>query len=214
MTEPEKNILHIFGELKPSGGETMLATALPYFRSRRLLTSVLSTGEIPGSCAPVLAEAGATIHHIPFAKKASFAAAVLRLMRKGGFDTVHIHTERAYFYYALLAWHARIPQILRTVHHIFPWRGWLRWRTLVQRHLSAHICGCVFISNSMSGLANEWSCYRMRNLLIPNWYDSNRFVPRSVYGCRAARRALGLHEGEINIVSLGGNASLTRTFIL
>lgn len=201
-----RRVLNIFNELRPSGGETMLLAAQPVLQKRGIKSHVLSTGVKPGSIAEDLARVRVRVHHIPFSKSFAFFRSVHRLIKTYSFDTVHIHTERAYLFYTIMGRAAGTPQIVRTVHHIFPWKGLLRLRNIVFRHTCAKMFGCVFLSNSQSGLANERQCYGMRNRLIPNWYNSQVYRARTLREYKEARAFLGIADGSFVAVSLGGNS--------
>lgn len=206
VMQTHKTILNIFSELSPSGGETMLLAAQASFKSQGICSHVVSTGERLGSYAEDLSAGGVSLHHIPFRKNFHFFQQVYNLIRHYNFTTVHIHTEQAYLFYALVARAARSQQIVRTVHHIFPWTGLLRFRNIVFRHTCSKLLGCMFLSNSRSGLDNEWRCYGMRNRLIPNWYNSGLYRARTVDEYKASRALLGIGDHEFVAVSLGGNS--------
>ena len=62
-------VLHILGELKPSGAECMLKVAAEEFSSLGIQNEILSTGiEQIGPYAPMMTGVGYEVHHIPFAK--------------------------------------------------------------------------------------------------------------------------------------------------
>jgi glycosyltransferase involved in cell wall biosynthesis len=201
-----QSVLNIFSELSPSGGETMLLAAQATFKRRGIVSHVVSTGARLGSYAEDLAQAGVSLHHIPFRKSFQFFKKVYTLIRAYQFSTVHIHTEQAYLFYALAARAAHSRQIVRTVHHIFPWSGLLRLRNIIFRHTCSKLLGCVFLSNSRSGLDNEWRCYRMRNRFIPNWYNSDLYQRRTLADYKNSRALLGITEGSLVAVSVGGNS--------
>lgn len=201
------SVLHVLGEILPSGGETMLASASGIFAAAGIASTALSTGEEIGRFAPELAARGFAIRHIPFRKSPRFFRDFIALVRKERFDAVHIHTEQAFFYLVAAARLAGARNVIRTVHHIFPWTGWLRWRSLLQRQFAKRALGATFVSNSVSGQRNEKLCYGMGNLLIPNWYDSGQFVARSHAQYRQARETLGIAPHEFALLSLGGNSS-------
>lgn len=209
-----KKVLNIFNELLPSGGETMLLSAQSVMQRRDIESHVLSTGPKVGSYAEDLARAGVAIHHIPFAKSFGFLASLYQLLRHYSFDIVHIHTQRAYFFYTLAAHAASTPRIIRTVHHIFPWTGLLRWKNILLRHTCSKLMGCVFLSNSLAGLANERRCYGMRNRLIPNWYNSDVYRARTFAEYKASRALLGIRDHEFLAVSLGGNSDYKNLDLL
>lgn len=201
-------VLHIFGELKPSGGEAMLLSAAPLWL-RETEGHILSTGPQAGVYAPKLEAVGYRIHHIAFAKRFSFFFSVARLLRRERFDVIHLHTERASTWYALTARLAvgYSPFILRTVHHIFKFRGWLRVRKYLERQAKIKLFHVKLISNSPSGQRNELNRYRVRNQLIPNWYDSDYYLPPDENKRRSARLKLGFPDNLCVFMSLGGNWS-------
>lgn len=207
MSDGAIRVLHILGEILPSGAETMLASAEGRMQAAGIQNEALSTGEVVGSFAGELERTGFLVHHIPFRKSPDFFRRVYRLFRSRRFDVVHVHTERAFFYYILVARAAGTPGIVRTVHHIFPWTGWLRLRAAIQRNVASHFLGAKFVSNSASGRENERRCFKMSNALIPNWYDSDYYVPRSPAEYIAARAQIGILPEKCLLVSLGGNSS-------
>lgn len=209
-----KQVLNIFYELNPSGGESMLASAQPVLRGRDIESHVLSTGDRVGSFAADLERAGVVVHHIPFRKSVGFFKRVYQLIKEHSFDTVHIHTEKAYFFYAVVARVAHTPQIIRTVHHIFPWSGLLRWRNIIFRHTCSKVLGCLFLSNSPTGLLNEKRCYGMHNRLLPNWYNSQLYRARTLDEYKEARAMLDISDSEFVAVSLGGNSEYKNLELL
>jgi len=199
-------ILHIFGELKPSGGEAMMLSAAPIWLPVSEM-HILSTGDAIGVYADKLSTAGYHIHHIPFRKRVSFFIEVARLLRKEKFDIVHMHTERASLWFALTSRLALgySPVLVRTVHHIFKFNGWLRIRKKAERFLMRSWLNVILISNSPSGKKNELKRYGSNNMLIPNWYDSNIYIPPTDTQRIKFRNDLGFAEDTCIFVSLGGN---------
>ncbi len=94
-------VLHVLAELHPSGAESMLLSARPVFLENGFDGEILSTGRAVGPFASLLRAAGYKVHHIPFAKSPRFFLDVYRLMRRGGYDVIHLHTERANFWLGL-----------------------------------------------------------------------------------------------------------------
>ena len=126
-------VLHVLGELKPSGGETMFRIAAPLFAAEGVVAEIVATGPQIGIYAPQLAHAGYKLHHIPFSKTPFFFIALYRLMRAGRYDVLHLHTECANFWIGLVALSLRPRRVLQTVHASFTFSGNLRLRRKVQR---------------------------------------------------------------------------------
>jgi glycosyltransferase involved in cell wall biosynthesis len=203
-------VLHILNELKFSGGETMLASAGPYWSKNNIELHVLSTGLQCGAYSNVLRGAGYIVHHIPYERRWAFVKRISKLIRQHAFDVVHIHPERGYLLYAVAAWFAETPLKVKTVHHIFRYKGLLRLRALLMRHFCRLILKVTFVSNSLSGRANEYRLYRMRNRYVPNWFDSNRYCAAAVTEAKTSigtiRADIGIQsDNEVMLISLGGN---------
>ncbi|MEI6067822.1 MAG: glycosyltransferase [Methylococcaceae bacterium] len=200
-------VIHIFGELKPSGGEAMMLSAAPMWLSVAEM-HILSTGdESVGVYAEKLSKAGYVIHHIPFRKSVSFFIDLVRLLRKEKYDVVHMHTQRASLWFALISRLAlgSSANLIRTVHHIFKFDGWLRSRIKIERYLVRSLLNVTLISNSPSGKKNELIRYGSDNRLIPNWYDSAFYVPPTDTQRAKIRYVLGYNEDTCIFLSLGGN---------
>ena len=168
---------------------------------------ILTTGPEPGSYSDTLRNAGFQIYHISFRKNLRFFLRVADLLRTEQYDGIHLHTEKAHFFYALTV---RIavgysPFIIRTVHHIFKFNSWLRFRKLMERQCMRLVLKVLFISNSPSGQRNEFERYRMKNLLFPNWFDSDHYNVPTDEQRQAARHQLGFPEDRCVFISLGGN---------
>jgi glycosyltransferase involved in cell wall biosynthesis len=197
-------VLHILDELKPSGAETMLETAAPYWKEEGLDLDILATGKRIGDYKSELETVGYTIHHIPFAQNLRFAIQVFQLLWNHEYDVVHIHPQRANFVYCLVAALARVPRIVRTVHHIFPYDGLLGKRVKLERQIATRILGIEFISNSHSGKKNELKRYGIDNDIVYNWYDDELFKPPTSEQRKEARRTFDFSDEELVLVSLGG----------
>lgn len=199
-------VLHIFGELRPSGGEAMMLSAAPIWLGEAEM-HILSTGKTVGVYAEKLASAGYRIHHIPFGKTLGFFLKCGLLLRKEQFDVVHLHTERASLWFALTTRIALgyMPALIRTVHHIFKFTGWLKARKKFERLAMRSFLNVVFISNSPSGKRNELQRYGSDNLLIPNWYDNTLYCPPTEFHRRKCRDDLGYSDNTCVFLSLGGN---------
>lgn len=179
----------------------MLACAGPAFIAAGWQNHILATGDALGPFAPALAQRGYVLHHLPFAKKLAFFAQVRRLIAAGGFDVVHIHSERAYPIYAMLA--APTADIVRTVHSTFRFNGLLRLRKLLERQFCRWLLNVRFIAPSRSVSTNEQSRFRLSTRLCPNWYDDTYYRPPTQAERAAARAKLGFGPDAVVLVSVG-----------
>jgi glycosyltransferase involved in cell wall biosynthesis len=196
-------VLHVLNELRPSGLENMLRTAGGCWRAQGIGGEILSTGDCLGSYTEELQRAGYRVHHVPFARSLRFLGAILGFFREHSFDCIHIHTERANFWYAALAWASGHRRIFRTVHSVFPFQGALRLRRMLQRLTMRHVFGVRTIAVSPSVQRVEIRSYGNRAVVLPNWFDSDRFVPASPAEHDAARSALGIGSKTFVISSVG-----------
>ncbi len=90
----------------------MLLASPSYFAEHGYSSDVLSTGDTPGPTASAFGSAGFGVHHIRFARTPLFFLRVYRLMHR--YDVIHLHTERANFWFGLVALASRPRRLLRT----------------------------------------------------------------------------------------------------
>jgi glycosyltransferase involved in cell wall biosynthesis len=197
-------VLHILNELRYSGAEMMLISAAPWFVNEEMAATVLSTGDKIGPVADELRKSGYVVEHIPFEKKLRFFVRVRSLIRNGKFDLAHIHCERAYPFYAAAAW--PMTPAIRTVHHLFQFRGALRIRKILERAVCRIVFGVTEINNSISGQSNERKRFYSRGgILAENWYDDTRYRRPSLEERNSARNYLKLNKNDFVFISLGSN---------
>lgn len=201
-------VLHILGELRPSGAEVMLRIAAPLWFAGAGCHAILATGEAEGPYAGSLRAAGFEVFHIPFHKRLGFFRKVYALIRDGRFYAVHIHTERAHVYYGLVARCAGVRRIIRTVHSTFPFTGWLRLVRMAMR-FGLRLLGATMVAVGPSVADNELRRFRNRVAVIPNWCDYEQFRPPSPAERAASRRALGI-AGSWRILTTVGNCSAVK----
>lgn len=207
-------VLHVLGKLNPSGGETMLRNAVPYFAAAGIEAEIISTGAETGPYAPRLAQAGYKIHHVPFSKSPMFFFALYRQIRAGRYDVLHLHTEQANFWIGLVALALRPRRVLRTVHSSFAFTGNLHLRRKMQR-LILQALGLVSVAISTSVEKNERERFGRKTRLVQNWYDSNRFTTPTDQDRSQARDALGIGTGETVIITVGNcSAAKNHTALL
>jgi glycosyltransferase involved in cell wall biosynthesis len=195
-------VLHVLGELKASGAEVMLRSAIPAFDREGVETHILSTGERLGPFAGELESVGCQTHHVPFHRHPAFFWKVLLLMRAGDYDVVHLHTERANFWLGLVARASGVGRLIRTVHNAFPFDGRLARRRGWQRRLLSRL-GVVHVAISPTVQENEWRRFGLKARLVDNWYDDARFDLASAEEREGARSKVGLHAAQHAIVSIG-----------
>ena len=194
----------MLNSIEYSGAEVMLRAAAPYLIKDGFNLHALSSGVDEGRYAEKLKVAGFSVHHIPFRRSVKYLVEVLRFLNKEKFDIVHIHPERAFFWHALVARLAGIKKIIRTVHTVFQFKGFLRYKRILQRLIAGKGFGVVFTSISPSVIVNEKKIFFNNTILIPNWVDSDEFCPITDVSERfKAKSQMGVPKDAKVIVSVG-----------
>ena len=196
-------ILHILNEIKFSGAEVMLKIAAPTFIKNGFDLHVLSTGDAIGEYASILGTAGYTVRHIPFKKSPKYFVKLYRFLLKEEFDVVHIHPERAFFWHILVAWIAGTRRIVRTVHDVFLFSGFLQMKRRYQRFISRKIFKVSFTSISNSVLEIEKQYFHNPTVLVKNWVDESYFRPPTENEKVIAKKQFGFDTSATVIISVG-----------
>lgn len=199
-----RTVLHVLGELRASGAEVMLRAAAPLFADAGVRTVLLATTAATGPYTEQLARAGFDIRHAPPDSGRRQLQAFDRLLRELRPAVVHVHTERAAFWYAVLA-RRRGARVIRTVHSVFTFDGALRVERTTQR-AAERALGVRHVAISAAVAENERERFRNPCVLVPNWIDTPRFRPPTPAAAAAARRALGCRPDEFVVSSVGNCA--------
>jgi len=185
----------------------MFRLAAPRFAAEGVQAEIVSIGAQLGSYANKLAEAGYTLHHVPFSKTPGFFVALHKVMRTGRYDVFHLHTEQAHLWIGLIALATRPERVLQTIHNNFTFRGTLRIKRAMGRYLLRKL-GVVPVAISSSVRETERLYFGQETRLIRNWYDNARFIPPSAADRRSARDALGIPDGRLVITTVGNCSSI------
>jgi glycosyltransferase involved in cell wall biosynthesis len=197
-------VLHILNELRPSGAEAMLHAAASYWHERGIEGDILSTGTTVGKYASVLEKSGYRIYHIPFSSSCAFLLNIYSFLKRQHYDIIHIHSERANFWYALTAYISGSRKIIRTIHNVFPFENMLWVKKGIQRLIMRKILGVKMVSISSSVKVTERKNFCNHSTLIPNWFDSTKYKLRSREERKAARKILNLPDDLMIMTSIGG----------
>ncbi|MEO8599565.1 MAG: glycosyltransferase [bacterium] len=194
-------VLHVLNELKPSGAETMLKSAAPFWRDLGVECEILATGASVGPYADTLREAGYPVHHLPSRRHPGYFLDFNRFVRNGGYQLVHQHAEGLSYWFGLATLMAG-ARLVRTVHSNFAFSGNLRWRRALQRrHLQA--MGARFVAIAPGVHKNERSRFGVDGALVWNWLDTDHFTPITTEERAAARAMYGFREDEVVLVTIG-----------
>jgi glycosyltransferase involved in cell wall biosynthesis len=200
-------VVHILAELRPSGAETMLLAAVPCWREAGVETYVVSTGSAVGDFSQNFTAASVLVDHQPFSKTPAFFFGLYRFFKRTRPDVVHIHTERASVWIAITASLARVPRLVRTVHHVFEFDGWLRRKKFLGRLFMRRMLGVKLVTNSPSNMANEIARFGYTPAYVPNWYDDQSFQPTSPEDRAEARAIFGLALNDFVVATVASCAS-------
>jgi glycosyltransferase involved in cell wall biosynthesis len=209
-TEPAERrprVLHILHELRPSGAEVMLRIAAPLWFGAANPHAILATGRAEGPYAESLRAARFEVFHIPFRKKIGYFCAVYSLIRHGGFDVVHIHTEQANAYYGVVARLAGVHRIVHTIHSTFAFKGLLRVVRMAMRH-GLRLLGATPVAVGLSVAENERRTFWNRPVVISNWYDGELFCQPRPADRVSAREKYRVGNNRPIIVTLGNCAKV------
>ena len=201
-------VLHILNALEHSGAEVELQLAYDRFKSSGIESHILSTGEQVGDYAIVLERTGYIIHHIPFRKNIRFLINIIKLFKTEKFTAVHIHCERVFIWYVLMAKLAGVQTVVRTFHNVFIFSSYLRWKKQIHRKVSRGFFGTVHTAVSDSVLAIEKERFQNDCILNRNWTDVDKFRPSSGKERAQARHLYHLKPDDFVIVTIGKCTSI------
>ena len=190
-------------EISHSGAEVMIKNGAVNMRTLGFEWEVLSTGTMSGSYVNEMIAENIRVYHLPFGRSPFFFLKFFQLLRRGQFDVLHIHCERASFWYALMGRISGVPKTVRTYHNVFYFTGFLRMRRSVQRWIGRRILGVVNHAIGPSVQRCEWETFRNPADIILNWVDETVFSEISPEEKARARKSLNLSENSFAIVSVG-----------
>lgn len=154
-----------------------------------------------GPFAAELQQAGHIIHHIRFRRNLMLFVDLWHLFRRHRFSIVHIQSERANLWIALLALLSG-ARVIRTVNMVFDFHGGLRLRRILQRRLSQWL-GVEWVAPSLGVIAHEKSRFGNPCTFLSNWIDSQRFPVRTEEERLKARALLGYEDDTFVLASAG-----------
>lgn len=199
-------VLHILNELKFSGAEVMLKVAKSKFEENQIQTFVLSTGDSIGDFSLELENCSYNITNIPFKKNLVFLYKIFIYFKKNRFDVIHIHSERFFFFYILIAKFALVKKIVRTIHNTFKFQGWLKFRRKFMLKFGSML-GCQYISISQGVFENELKLNNLKTIIIKNWIDTCYFKPDV-----ERKTEPNQLKKELNLITVGACSHVKRHF--
>jgi glycosyltransferase involved in cell wall biosynthesis len=202
-------VVHIFGELRPSGAEMMIKLAAPLWQNMGWEVQIISTGERLGSFASQLSEVGLSVVHCPEKRSWAWVRNYLRAIHAINPTVVHEHSEGR----SLLKTCAPVLQrknVFRTIHNVFPYRGFQRLQKILERRISRAF-GVHTITIGRSVHDNEMKRLRNPSTLCWNWFNEALFRPPTDSERTKARLDLGLNDDDVVVVTVG-NGNDTKNY--
>jgi glycosyltransferase involved in cell wall biosynthesis len=202
-------VIHIFHSLKFSGAEIMYVDAASFFYSKGCDLTAMATSEELGEYAPYFKNAGFKVEHqiMPPLKniksRIKYYIKIIKLLRNGKYDVVHIHSSGARWGFAFCAWIVRIKSVY-TFHAIFPTRFHTYPYHFILRWSVKYIFKCSFQSISDSVHDHELKLYHNKTTKIYNWFNDKRYFPAQVNEKLEMRNELGIDKETFVIISVGG----------
>jgi len=204
-------VLHVLDVLRPSGAEVMLELAAPLWSGHGIEPQLLSVAAAPGPFWDRLTSVGYQIHRLSPTPRRTMLRQFARLLDAEDIDVVHLHVERANFWFGAIA-RAHGLSVVSTSHGNFPFTGALRVERIVHRALGRQI-GIRYVSVGQSVAGNERTRFFNRTTVISNWCDLKRFRPPSAAERVEARQQLGI-QAEAAVVSVGNCAEVKNHELL
>jgi glycosyltransferase involved in cell wall biosynthesis len=194
-------VLRVLYELRPSGVEANLRATAPDWRAHGIDIDILATGPEFGPYAPILAEAGYRVRHLPQEPVARFVREYIAMLRRERYDLVHVQTEQGNIATVGLA-RLTGTRVVRSAHNVFNFQGALRVERTIQRAL-LRAMGVTHVAVSTSVAKSEWRNFRNPTVRIFNGFDDRRFHPPTSAARAAARSAVHVADDEFLIVTVG-----------
>lgn len=194
-------VVHLLGQLRPSGMERMLVTAAEYFRREGIHSVVVGQG-LDHTYASELRVAGYDVRvQSPVTSSLKAAKEFRALVQEVQADIVHVHTERDYLRTTLVSRWAlgSNGRIVRTVHNVFQAAGRWKFSRFAQALFADRLISAL-IAPSAEVAAKERSIFR-RPRVILNWVDDVFF------GIREKRRQRVIGSDDLPIAVVVGNCS-------
>lgn len=202
---PPLRVLHLFYELRRSGGEIMMSVASDLWIDQDVACEIVAITDAVGPYAETLEDAGYRVRRLS-PSRWQLLTSFPKLLRKVRPDIVHMNVERANFWLALEAICCG-SRVVQTVHSCFQFKGALRVERTIQRRILS-VLGVKYVAVGPSVAQNEWHTFSNPTEIILNWCDLSRFSLTTDRDRSFARDVLGLHEDDQVLVSVGNCSTI------
>ncbi|OZD07970.1 hypothetical protein CH275_05210 [Rhodococcus sp. 06-235-1A] len=162
-------IVHVMGQLNPSGMERMFVSSQKYMQAVGVESMIVCQGLLH-PYRDAISESGIPVRTVPAISSVKGMFAFIRILRDERPNIVHVHTEGAYLQvvFSVVLWR-RKAKVVRTVHNVFRHAGFAfhlrRLKIAVTKPFVSQT-----ISPSSDVQQNEVRFGR-HSLLVENWVD-------------------------------------------
>ncbi|WP_405410846.1 glycosyltransferase [Maribacter sp. Asnod1-A12] len=204
-------VLHIFYELKFSGAEIMYANAASHFQEKGVDLMALSTAENIGEFLPQFEAESIKVLHKPLSSNEfnpfvviPYFTWIYKVLKNNNIDVLHIHRSKHIFLFSLTTYLAG-KKAVSTVHNNYKHRKWTWIKGFLERYVSSKVLNLKMQSIGQSVYENELNYYKNDTILVPNWYDDERFYPQNSEKEKEEMRIkLNISNSSFVIISTGG----------
>ena len=212
-------VLHIFNEIKFSGGEIMYSCASSIFQKEGFQLYALSTGPEIGEYCQNFRDNSITVIHKPvptsilyFFSWLSYFYFMYNLIKTDSIDIIHIHRADVFFFFSICAFFTK-KKCIYTVHNVFKHRRMTWLKGYGERLIARKFFNLTFQAIGESVYLNELNYYRNPSIKINNWYDPLKFYPvTSEFEKSEIRRKLDIPKKAFVIISVGGCSQIKNHF--
>lgn len=208
-------VIHILHSLKFSGAEIMYVDAASEFQKKGCQLTVMATADELGEYAPNFEKSGFEVVHFPMPplnhpiKLRIYYRTIIKFLKQGNYDVVHIHSSGARFVFAFCAWRANVKSVY-TFHNVFKSRLVSLYYHILQRMIIKSIFNCEFQTISDSVYDNELKRYGNKTVKVYNWYGNERYYPATESEKTIEREKLGINKNTLVLISVGGCSIVKR----
>ena len=199
-------VLHIMGCSDAGGISSVVLNYYRHMDRTKVHFDIALTVPAVGQNALALQELGAEIHFLPLKSEglSVFRKALKELLRKGGYDAIHVHENETSYVALAVAKQMGIRCRLAHSHTSSPYeniKSEIRRLSgcVLNYHFASHVIGCGQLAGER--VFGTWNMKRPKAVVLPNAIDTRKFAFDPSLR-QEVRRELGL-EGKFVLGMVG-----------
>lgn len=199
-------VLHIMGCSDAGGISSVVLNYYRHMDRTKVHFDIALTVPSVGQNALALQELGAEIHFLPLKSEglSVFRKALKELLRKGGYDAIHVHENETSYVALAVAKQMGIRCRLAHSHTSSPYeniKSEIRRLSgcVLNYHFASHVIGCGQLAGER--VFGTWNMKRPKAVVLPNAIDTRKFAFDAALR-QEVRRELGL-EGKFVLGMVG-----------